>query len=85
MGLAQSHFSSKKLHGVNTTQAQEMLYSIKNVSWDDMDEWKKHGWCVIRHSEEENERKSIKKDIAIPNFKNDRDYVERHVFLENVS
>ena len=48
MGLAQQHFSHKELHGVNTGKAQDMLWKEKEINWNDLDAWKKRGWCVIR-------------------------------------
>ena len=46
--LAQWHFSHKQLHRKNGSDMQDMLMLEKGVNWNDIDTWKKRGWCVKR-------------------------------------
>lgn len=84
MGLAQKHFSHKELHGVNNSQAQEILWNKKNINWNNEDIWKKRGWCVVKKTvEKENQiRTEMKVDLEIPVFSQDKNYIEQFVYLE---
>lgn len=46
--LAQSKFSPRELHGVNSDQAQEMLWSQHKINWDQVPTKAKRGWVVER-------------------------------------
>ena len=46
--LAQSRFSHKQLHGVNSWQMKEMLLKEHGVNWDDVPEFAKYGWVVMK-------------------------------------
>jgi tRNA(His) guanylyltransferase len=50
---AQAHFSHRELHGVNTKQMQEKLWSEKQVNWNDMPDEFKRGRVVRRHRDVE--------------------------------
>lgn len=45
---AQAHFSHKRLHGVNTGQMQELLWSEKGINWNDSPAGVKRGRVVVK-------------------------------------
>jgi tRNA(His) 5'-end guanylyltransferase len=45
---AQAKFSQRELHGVNTDQLQEMLWSQHGINWNDYPDSCKRGWVVTR-------------------------------------
>jgi tRNA(His) 5'-end guanylyltransferase len=49
---AQAHFSHKRLHGVNTGQMQELLWSEKGINWNDYPDGCKRGRVIVRESGE---------------------------------
>lgn len=82
-GLAQAHFSHKRLHGLNTSQMQDLLHAEKGINWNDCPTAQKRGACVVRHTwleptvqSEPVERSAWKLDAEIPVFTQDRAYVE---------
>lgn len=51
---AQAHFSPKQLHGKNTGQMQDLLFTEKGVNWNDMPDRFKRGtllWPELREAE----------------------------------
>jgi len=44
--LGQFHFSHKEMQNKNVSQVQDMLMLQKGVNWNDIDTWKKRGFCV---------------------------------------
>lgn len=50
--LAQSKFSHKQLHGVNSDQMKEMLVREHSISWDDQPMQAKYGWALTRFTRE---------------------------------
>jgi tRNA(His) guanylyltransferase len=46
-GLAQAHYSDKELHRKSTGQMLEMLLE-KGIVWDDLETYKKRGFCVTK-------------------------------------
>jgi len=75
--LARSLFSHKDLQGLNLSQLQDKMMLEKDVNWNDLEIWKKRGACCVRDSET---RKWFI-DRAIPIFTEDRDYVDKFVYL----
>lgn len=49
---AQAQFSHKRLHGVNTGQMQELLWSEKGINWNDYPDGCKRGRVVVKESGE---------------------------------
>lgn len=49
---AQVHFSHKRLHGLNTDQMQELLWSEKGVNWSTYPDGFKRGRMVLRETGE---------------------------------
>ena len=45
---AQAYFSHKRLHGVNTAQMQELLWSEKQINWNDYPAGAKRGRIVVK-------------------------------------
>lgn len=68
--LGQFFFSHKQLQGKNVSQVQDMLMAEYNINWNDIDTWKKRGFCVTAHDGYSNE---------IPIFTKDRDYIEEYL------
>ena len=75
--LARSLFPHKDLQGLNLSQLQDKMMLEKAVNWNDLEIWKKRGACCVRDSET---RKWFI-DRAIPIFTEDRDYVDKFVYL----
>ncbi len=67
--LAQYHFPHKELQSLNTDQVQEKLFTEKGVNWNDIDVWKRRGYCATDKSFDQN----------IPIFTQDREYIEQHL------
>lgn len=84
--LAQQHFSHKRLMGKNINQVQEMLLTEKNINWNDLPPWQKRGFCInrVEHKLEIVSKIAHKWQIDenIPIFTQDRNYIDRFVFLE---
>lgn len=49
---AQAKFSPKQLHGMNSEQMQEMLWSQHNINWNDYPDAVKRGWLIVRNGRE---------------------------------
>lgn len=49
---AQAQFSHKRLHGVNTGQMQELLWSEKQINWNDYPDGAKRGRVIVKESGE---------------------------------
>lgn len=64
--LAQSKFSSKELHGKNTSQVQDMLMDTHGINWNDIPTKFKRGTCVVNGDI----------DFECPIFTQDRKYIE---------
>ena len=70
-GLAQAHFSHRRLHGLSGDQMQELLFQEKGINWSDLPTWQKRGSCIVKDSEG---RWVV--DAEPPVFSRDREYVE---------
>ena len=71
--LGQYYFSHKDLQEKNTSVVQDMLMKEYNINWNDLDVWKKRGFCVSKEGVDEN----------IPIFTQDRYYIEKHLRKDN--
>lgn len=83
--LGQKHFSHKELHKKNTSEVQEMLFKEKGINWNDLAIWEKRGYCMSRIITEKEPgvfRHSIDPDFEIPIFSQDRNYINKFVYLE---
>ena len=75
--VAQSLFSHKELQGISSKDLQDKMLTERDVNWNDYPTHLKRGCCAIKDSE----GKWVL-DINIPIFTEDRDYIDRLVFLE---
>lgn len=74
--VAQSLFSHKELQGISSKDLQNKMLIERDVNWNDYPTHLKRGCCAIKDSE----GKWVL-DINIPIFTEDRDYIDRLVFL----
>lgn len=74
--LAQSLYSQKELHGINTKQLQDKMFSEKGVNWNDLPVYKKRGSCCVKKDE------GWEIDLNIPIFSQDTDYVNERIIFE---
>jgi tRNA(His) guanylyltransferase len=82
--LGQKHFSHKQLHKKNTSEVQEMLFQEKGINWNNEPTWAKRGYCMLRKSFEKEPgviRTVVEPDFEIPIFSQDRDYINKFVFV----
>lgn len=82
--LGQKHFSHKVLHKKNTSQVQEMLFQEKGINWNDQPTWTKRGYCMTRNTIEKEPgvfRSSVDVDLEIPIFSQNRDYINKFVYV----
>lgn len=91
--LAQANFSHKELQNKNCKTLKEMLINQKNINWDNIQSINKKGFCVYKentlinhivtqHGSPETEpiyRNITKVDIEIPNFNENRNYIEKWI------
>ncbi len=84
LGLGLAHFSQKRLHGLNTSQIQDLLHAEKGINWNDCPVPQKRGACVVRQTYEEPgfqgvglvKRARWVVDEAIPVFTQAREYID---------
>lgn len=81
--VAQSLFSHKQLQNKNCDQLQEMMFQEHNINWNDYATVHKRGSCVTKEQYTENDvtRSRWVVDTNIPIFTQDRNYIDRLVFL----
>lgn len=82
--LGQKHFSHKLLHKKNTSEVQEMLFQEKGINWNNEPTWTKRGYCMLRKTFEKEPgvfRSAVEPDFEIPIFSQDRDYINKFVFV----
>lgn len=82
--LARSKFSQRELNNKNTDQMKEMLMNEFNTSWDELEDCKKKGVCLLKKEYElKNEQKTLRHkwevDYEIPLFKEDRYYINKYL------
>lgn len=83
--LAQSHFSHSQLQGKSGSAKQDMLMREHGVNWNDLDPWKKRGWCVTREAREVapgRTRTIVEPMWDTPIFSKDRDFIEKFVNVD---
>lgn len=73
-------FSHKEMHGKNVSEVQDMLMAEHGKNWNDLDVWKRRGFCVVPNPNKYDSSHFAERDDNIPIFTQDREYVER--FLE---
>lgn len=69
--VAQSHYSSKQLHGKNTSQLQEMIFQ-KGENWNDYQPHLKRGAFYDRYNDE----------VMTPDVSKDREFIKSYLSIE---
>ncbi|WP_396137105.1 tRNA(His) guanylyltransferase Thg1 family protein [Bacillus sp. AG4(2022)] len=84
--VAQANFSHKELQGLNGKQMQDKLMLEKGVNWNDTPIWQKRGVCVVKKYYDKNGslRSKWEVDHETPIFSQDREYIEKYVYLKEV-
>jgi len=83
-GLGQAHFSHKELQGKSCNAIQDMLMVDKKINWNDISPYFKRGGCFYRNLsiDTDENTNNVVTDVAPPTFTQDRDYIEKYLFLE---
>ena len=83
-GLGQAYFSHKELQGKSCNVIQDMLMIEKNINWNDISPYFKRGGCVYRDLgiDSDKDTNNVVVDLEPPIFTQDRDYIERYLFIE---
>lgn len=91
--VGQAYFSHKELHGKSCNDIQDMLMNQKNINWNDYPEALKRGSCCIKCEEiidiTSNDGRvfpAVKRnrwiiDNEIPVFTQDKDYINKLIFV----
>lgn len=74
--LAQSLYSQKELHGINTKQLQDKMFSERGINWNDLPVYKKRGSCCIKQDG------GWAIDLDIPIFSQDSEYINSRIIFE---
>lgn len=75
--VAQSLFSHKEIQGINTKDIQNKMLIEKDVNWNNFPTSCKRGCCAIK-----DEEGKWFVDTEIPIFTEDRDYIDKLVFID---
>lgn len=81
--LGRVYFSYGEMFGLSNNEVQNKLFTEEDVNWDDCEVWQKRGACVVK---EYYEKGGVKRsrwvlDGRVPKFSSDRDYINRHVYI----
>lgn len=86
--VGQANFSHKQLQGKNCSDIQNMLMLEKGINWNDYPTHLKRGSCCIKKPfkiNEGTEKETIRNkwviDNEIPIFTQDRDYINKLIFI----
>lgn len=82
--VGRASFSHKELNNKSGSDIQEMLFTEKNINWNDLPTYKKQGACIIKEEYRlDNEQQTIRSkwtvDKNIPIFTKDREYIEKYL------
>ena len=99
--LGRYYFSHDEMHGLDNNDIQEKLWQEENVSWTDLDDWKKNGIGIRRETtiktvdhpkapDEPVERQCwvpYFDENSLPEFSKNRDFINDKVFVndENIN
>ena len=78
--LGREYFSQKELYKVNCKQIQDKLLTEKGINWNDCPTFFKRGVCVDKIDDTDN---PWLLDLEIPIFTQDREYIEKHLEVED--
>lgn len=86
--VGQANFSNTQLHGKKCNDIQDMLMLEKGINWNDFPTHLKRGSCCVKKpfkinegTDQETVRNKWVVDTEIPIFTQDKDYVNRLVFV----
>ena len=86
--VGQANFSHNQLHGNNCSNIQDMLMLEKGINWNDYPTHLKRGSCCIKKpfkinegTEQETIRNKWVIDTEIPIFTQDKDYINKLIFI----
>ena len=86
--VGQANFSHTQLHGKNCSDIQDMLMLEKGINWNDYPTHLKRGTCCIKKpfvinegTEQETVRNKWVLDTEIPIFTQDKEYVNKLIFI----
>lgn len=84
--VGQANFSFKELQNKSCNNIQEMLWLQKNINWNDYKTYLKRGSCIVKekyfmNNEEKTERSRWMIDKNIPIFTENRDYIDKYIFI----
>jgi tRNA(His) 5'-end guanylyltransferase len=80
--LGQYHFGAKMLHKKNCSNIQDMLMEQKGVNWNDVEVRFKRGTCCRKKGGlGDGERGGWVLDFNIPVFTQDRNYIEKWIYI----
>jgi tRNA(His) guanylyltransferase len=74
--LARTLYSHNQLNDKNNEELQEMIFQ-KGLNWNDLETWKKRGRCFYKKDGK------IHVDNDPPIFTQDREFIEKYVFIES--
>lgn len=73
--LGRAYFSHKSLNGLSCNKIQDILHETYDINWNDLPTYKKRGTGIIKDEE-------CTIDLSIPIFTQNREYIERNVYIE---
>lgn len=76
--LGRSKFSAKQMANKSNEEVQEMLFSEFGINWNNIETRWKRGLCVERVSD------GIGTDFEIPLFKQNRNYIDKFLFTDDL-
>lgn len=77
------YFDEEELHKLNCNQIQDKVMTEKGKNWNDCPTFYKRGVCVERVPKEDTGRIPWEVDLKIPVFTQDRNYIEKHLKIED--
>lgn len=80
--VGRSNFSDKQLYKKNCDMIQEMLFSEKNINWNDLPTYQKRGACIYKelyNLDDKTIRSQYVVDENIPIFTQNREYIEKYL------
>lgn len=82
--VAQANFPHHELQGLDGSALQEKLFSEKAMNWNDLPAWQKRGACIVKKEFLKGTavRRRWEADLDTPVFSQDRDYINRFVYLD---
>lgn len=76
--FARSFFSQKELSGLKSDEALNKVFIEKGKDWNTLSVTQKQGFCILKDLNEDSDKKWII-DEEIPDFREDREYIDRYV------